>query len=86
MFNNKMQGINFVQIKCFDVIKKLSKHIYLKWSCILNLKLWAKNYDENKNQGSKFPRVILNIYFEYQPKYQKWHLVNIIGNDIWFDI
>ncbi len=29
-------------------IGKLFKCKYLKWSCIFNLTLWTKNYDENK--------------------------------------
>jgi len=37
-------------------IGKPSKHRYLKWSCIFNLMLWTKNYDENKSQGQFSPR------------------------------
>jgi hypothetical protein len=35
----------------FLSIGKLSKHKYLKWSCILNLEVQDKNYDEKKSWG-----------------------------------
>ncbi len=36
------------------IIGQLLKLTYLQWSCILDLKLWAKCYDGKKSYGSKF--------------------------------
>ncbi len=36
------------------IIGKLLKHKYPKWSCILNLRLWTKSYNEKKSWKSNF--------------------------------
>jgi hypothetical protein len=42
-------------------IGKFSKHKYLKWSCVLDLKLWPKSYDEKKSRELR--RGQKNIWF-----------------------
>jgi hypothetical protein len=44
MFDKKIQGINFIQIKKINTIEKFLIDI-LKWSCILDLKLLIKSYN-----------------------------------------
>jgi hypothetical protein len=50
-------------------IGKPSKHICLKWSCIFNLKLWAKSYDEKKSQVQISPgekgKFDLRLFFHH---------------------
>ncbi len=48
MFDEKLRGANVVKIKHSYTIEKLLKHIYIKWSHIFYLRLWAKSYEEKR--------------------------------------
>jgi len=47
----KLQGIIFKKLNVIYVFGKISKFRYIKWSCILDLKVWIKSYDEKKVGG-----------------------------------
>jgi len=47
-FDEKIKGVIFSKSNIFYTIRNLSKCKCLKQSCIFDLKLWAKSYDQKK--------------------------------------
>jgi hypothetical protein len=46
----------------FYIIEKFSKRRYLKWSCIIFLRLWIKSYDRKKRLIIKFFKFLFTLF------------------------
>jgi hypothetical protein len=67
MFDKKVKGQNLFKSNIIYTIGKFFKSTYLKWSCILDLRLWIKSYDKKKNQGS-------NVQVPFSPREKRLKL------------
>ncbi len=67
MFDKKVKGQNLFKSNIIYTIGKLFKSTYLKWSCIIDLRLWIKSYDKKKNQGS-------NVQVPFSPREKRLKL------------